>query len=100
MEIKNFKDAEPGKWWVATFDVYLPKVSLIIRNCKLVKAKTGNHFTKMPDFFCPNELGEKKYLPCVEFTGEIRKAFEKELLDAVMSTRNASLTQDMSECPF
>lgn len=82
IRIENYREANPADKHLAIFDVYLPKISLVFRNMKLVKAKSGKEFLSYPSFVVSeDEYGKKTFAKTFEFSEEKTKEFETQVYE-------------------
>lgn len=79
MEIENYREELPGQAVIATFDVYLPKMQLNLRNFRLIKSKKGHLFVTPPSFKDKSLDGER-WIPLIEFSRDKQKEFLNKIL--------------------
>jgi hypothetical protein len=78
IEIKNYSDGlEPV---VGTFDVYLPKIRLLMRRFSIKRSKKGGLYISFPAFMVSEDaMGKKTFVKYMEFDSELQKEFETKL---------------------
>lgn len=82
MKIENYREedgAATGRSTnvLATFDIYLEKISMTLRNWKVVRKKDGGWFACPPSY----KSTEGSYKPLVEIHTTKREGFNKMLYD-------------------
>lgn len=85
IEIQNWRDqpTADGKNVLALFDVYLPKISLTLREFKIIKSKKGGFFVKGPSFRIQTREDATAWLPYFAFNGEREKQFYEEIYQLI-----------------
>lgn len=81
IEIQNFRGGPNGGKIYATFDCYLPKIQLHLRNFRILKKKDGSGFITAPSFKKDFENGRDAWLPFFSFNQECQKQFMDELYE-------------------
>lgn len=85
IEIQNWRDQPDGvdKPILASFDCYLPKIFLILRQFKVIRKKAGGWYLKGPAFKERGRDGADLWTPYFSFSGDKDKAFFDKVYEMV-----------------
>lgn len=81
MQIENF-EVTCGEKYLATYDIYIEKSKLTLRNFRILRSKKGGLFGVRPSF-CKEIEGERKFFPLFSFGAEFDKDFDKQMQEAL-----------------
>ena len=79
VEIVAFRRVDkPESQVVAEIDVFLPKMHLTLRRCRMIRTKAGGFFVGFPSFKTETDEWAHYY----EFAGNLSKTLQVEILEA------------------
>jgi hypothetical protein len=95
MEILNYRTETRGSV-IASFDIYFPKMSLTLRNYRLLRSgKTGGMYISPPAFGKDNgdPSGKKEWIPYIEWSKEKGVELQKQVLELLKPFTESSEQQ-------
>lgn len=96
VEIRAFRGSDdPESSVIAEIDAFLPKMSLHLRRCRLIRTKTGGSFVGLPSYKDVND----EWVHYYEFEGSIQKKLATEILEAVQPLLTTNEEADQLPAP-